>query len=46
MPAITELRRLKQLDHELEASLGYIMRTCQKEKRKERKEGREGKREG
>jgi hypothetical protein len=34
MPIILTLRRLKQEDHEIKASLGYIARLCPPKKQK------------
>jgi hypothetical protein len=37
MPVIPTLWRLRQEFHKCEASLGYILRSCLKEKEKEKK---------
>jgi hypothetical protein len=43
---IQALRKLRQKEHKFEASLGYIVKHCQRKGRKEgRMEGKEGQRE-
>jgi hypothetical protein len=44
-PVILALGRLKQEDHEFEASLGYIERSCQRERERGRERDRERERE-
>jgi hypothetical protein len=37
MPIIQALRKLREEDHEFEATLGYIMRSCIPKKKKKKK---------
>jgi hypothetical protein len=46
MSVIPALGRLRQLDCEFKVSLGYIGRSCLKERKREKEKRREGKKEG